>query len=108
MAYLIFWEFRPNPEKEAEFRVVYGPHGEWARFFRRSYQFLGTELLRDESDPQRYVTVDRWVSRQAFEAFRRQYEAEYFDLDRRCEALNAREIPLGAYETIENGKAPAP
>jgi quinol monooxygenase YgiN len=101
MVYCILWEFRPKPEMRAQFEAAYGPDGAWARLFRRSAQYLGSELLRDCGDSSRYLTMDRWTSRAAFEEFHLLHRAEYDELDRRCEALTSEEAPLGSHETVD-------
>ena len=101
MAHLIVWEFRPRPEMEREFELAYGARGEWAALFAKSEGYLGTELFRDPLDPSRYLTLDRWVSRAAFETFRRLHSQEYEALDRRFEELTSHEAALGSYETAE-------
>ena len=52
-----------------EFERVYGPEGEWTGFFRRGAGYVGTELLRDVETPGRYLVIDRWESREAYQAF---------------------------------------
>ncbi len=101
MPYLIVWEFVPHAASQVEFERQYGPRGEWARVFARSPGFLGTQLLRDAQDPSRYVTLDRWADRQAYEDFLRVHETEYRALDLRCESLTLRESPLGTFEEAE-------
>jgi len=102
MAYVILWEFRPRPGQESEFEAVYGPQGEWARLFGRSPEYLGTELLLDAEDASRYLTVDRWISRVAYEEFQRTHLSEYRELDRRCEQLTSHEAPFGTFNTLES------
>jgi heme-degrading monooxygenase HmoA len=101
MPYLIIWEFVPHAASRAEFERLYGPHGDWARLFERGAGFLGTQLLRDSQDPSRYLTLDRWDSRQAYEDFLHRHEKEYRALDLRCESLTLRESPLGTFEEAE-------
>jgi len=48
---------------------VYGPDGEWAKFFRQGAGFIGTELLRDLEESDRYVVIDRWESIEAYNRF---------------------------------------
>jgi 8-oxo-dGTP pyrophosphatase MutT (NUDIX family) len=33
--HVLVWEFLPAEGREAAFEAAYGPHGDWARFFRR-------------------------------------------------------------------------
>ena len=94
--HVTIWEFRVKKGREAEFELAYGPTGEWARFFERGEGYLGTELLRDAKDRQRYITIDRWTSPATYEAFRSRWADEYEAIDERCEALTEYEAPLGS------------
>ena len=101
MAYLILWEFRPRPGRDREFEIAYGPRGEWAALFEKGDGYQGTQLLRDLLDSSRYLTLDRWVSREAFETFRRLHADAYEALDRRFEELTSHEAALGSFEAVE-------
>jgi heme-degrading monooxygenase HmoA len=98
--YIILWRFRPLEGWESEFERAYGPSGEWAMLFRRDDGYLGTELLRRSDDSREYLTLDRWVSRPAYEAFRVRFGREYRRLDERLEELTQEETPLGAFEVL--------
>jgi len=98
--HVIVWEFRVRPGREAEFESAYGPDGDWARLFRRDPAYRGTDLLRDGAAERRYVTVDRWASRAANDAFRERWRTEYEALDRRCESFTEHEAALGRYDTV--------
>ena len=99
--HVIVWEFRARPGREAEFEEVYGPGGAWVELFARSEGFVGTELLRDVAEPGRYLTLDQWTSRSAFETFRERWADDYRELDERCEALTLREEALGTFTALD-------
>jgi heme-degrading monooxygenase HmoA len=94
---VILWEFEVRAGSEAAFEAAYGPDGDWARLFGRAPGYLGTELLR-AGEPRRYLTIDRWETRDAFEKFRDAHRDDYEALDRRCEALTVRETPIGKFD----------
>ncbi len=98
--YVILWRFRTVVGKESEFEHAYGPSREWALLFRRDDGYLGTELLRHPDESREYLTLDRWVSRAAYEAFRARWSGEYRRLDRRLEELTEEETFQGAFETL--------
>ena len=100
--YALMWEFRVSREGEAAFRRAYGPDGDWARLFRRSAGYLGSELLKGESDgdERRYLTIDRWTSREDFEGFHGVRHDEYRALDEACETLTLEETFRGAYSAV--------
>ncbi len=82
----------------AAFEAAYGPAGAWVALFCRAPARLGTELLADGSG--RYLTLDRWRDRAAYDAFRQSAAADYATLDAACEALTAAEREIGAFETV--------
>lgn len=96
---VIVWEFRVQPGRAAEFERAYGPEGDWARLFRRSPAYLGTELLRG---PERYLTLDRWDAASDFEAFKAAHEDDYHALDAACEPLCSGEWLIGRFTTGES------
>ena len=95
--FVVVWRFEVAEEKIQPFEDAYGPDGAWARLFRSSPQYLGTELLRDAYVPGGYLTIDRWVSEDDFRAFRKDHDQEYESLDRSCDDLTSRETRIGAY-----------
>jgi len=96
--YATVWEFRIRSERRAEFEHHYGPEGTWAGLFRQAAGYLGTELLHDRSDPLRYLTIDRWTSPGAYQAFRTEFARPYAILDEACAGLTTHEAALGEYE----------
>ena len=95
--FVVVWQFDIEEEKASAFVDAYGQAGSWALLFRRSPEYLGTELLRDAYVPGRFLTIDRWSSGEAFRAFRAQHDADYELLDRACDALTSTETRIGAF-----------
>ena len=96
--HLILWEYQVNWEHRAEFEKAYSANGVWAELFRKAAGFLETELAYDETNPGRYLTIDRWETREAYELFLSQWKEEYQALDMQCEHLTESESYLGGYE----------
>jgi heme-degrading monooxygenase HmoA len=80
----------------AAFEAVYGPDGEWARYFAAGDGYLGTELLRSG---ERYLLIDRWRSRGDYEAFLAADAQEYARRNEEARALWRREEILGRFES---------
>ncbi len=97
MHHLCMWEFRVRTGRTEEFLQHYGAGGNWEKLFRRAPGYIGTELLHDDADPSRFVTLDRWTSRAALEVFRQRFAAEYAALDRQCRSIAASETALGDF-----------
>jgi heme-degrading monooxygenase HmoA len=94
----ILWQFDATEEQAAAFAEAYGPAGAWVRFFEGAEGYLGTELFRRTVSPPCFLTLDRWATRKAYEAFRRERAAEYTALDAACEGLTVGERFLAAWE----------
>jgi len=102
MTFCYIWEFRVKPSTIEAFEVAYGPDGPWVRLFRRSPDYLRTELLKDSVDSFRYLTVDYWQDRRAYERFRGDFRTEFEDLDETCRAYTESEGRIGDFE-VQDG-----
>ena len=100
--FVVIWEFHVRPGNEHRFEEIYGSDGEWARLFRSSEGYCGTELNRDFKVSLRYVTLDFWTSRDDYQRFREEHQAEYQVIDQRCEQLTEREIEIGSFERFSS------
>jgi heme-degrading monooxygenase HmoA len=98
--YVVLWEYQVKAEKRSEFEKIYSANGAWADLFKTGTGYLGTELLRNENEPLHYLTIDRWDSRESYEAFQSQRENEYKHLDAQCDGLTEREAPLGRWNSV--------
>jgi heme-degrading monooxygenase HmoA len=99
-SYLVVWQFRPRLGLEGSFEREYGPQGSWARLFATAEGFIRTELNRDLKDSGRYLTLDFWTSKEAYESFRAKHAAEYAGIDQECEALTIEEKYLGEFSKV--------
>lgn len=59
--YGIVWEFTVATTGREVFEAADGSDGDWARLFARADGFIETALLRCVTEPQRYLTIDRWA-----------------------------------------------
>jgi len=100
--YVIIWEYKVKVDHIAEFEQIYYSNGAWAELFRKGNGFISTELLRDETNPKRFITVDRWDSAESYEELHSQFKKEYETLDAQCEGLTEHEILLGKWESVNN------
>jgi heme-degrading monooxygenase HmoA len=92
--------FTYDVSDRAEFERVYGPEGDWALFFRGGRGYVGTELLRDVETPGRYLVVDRWESREAYNDFVAANRDEYMRRVDETAFHQERELRLGTFENV--------
>ncbi|MEJ2204176.1 MAG: GNAT family N-acetyltransferase [Gemmatimonadota bacterium] len=95
--YALIWTYEIRTALTGRFQKHYGPTGSWAQLFQRAPGFLGTQLLQDESQENRYVTIDRWTSKAAYDSFRDRFNQAYEALDERCTSLTLQESFNGAF-----------
>jgi heme-degrading monooxygenase HmoA len=98
--YVYMWSYEVAPEDRDAFCDLYGPEGPWIVLFRESPAYLGTQLLVDLDDIGRFVTIDRWESKEAFVGFRSSFAEEFDALDRRGGRLTSREVLLGEFGAV--------
>jgi hypothetical protein len=55
--FVVIWQFEIAEDKITAFEAAYGTEGSWAKLFRASPHYLGTELLRDAYIPGAYLTA---------------------------------------------------
>jgi heme-degrading monooxygenase HmoA len=92
--YVIVWEFLVGEGQAGHFEEANRAGGVWPRFFSQHAGYLGSEVLRDG---RRYLTLDRWISRDAYEQFRDAQRAEYDRIDRRLAGISESERHLGSF-----------
>ncbi len=94
----IIWRFQVRRGREAEFERHYGSSGTWVMLFKRSPSFVQTELLRDREAAGTYLTIDKWESQAAYEAFHSEFAAEYQRIDAEMEDLTESETRVGVFD----------
>ena len=94
------WRYVVEEDQRAAFEQAYGPVGEWVQLFSQAEGYLETELLCEAEDEGTYLTIDTWVSKEARDAFRLEFAAEFEALDRRCEKLTLEEELLGEFYLV--------
>jgi hypothetical protein len=97
----IVWEYEVRADQVPAFVALYGPTGAWAGLFSGADGYRGTTLYSDTARPTHFVTLDRWTSAAALEAFLPTVRGAYERLDAEGATLTLRERRLGAFESEE-------
>ena len=97
---MIALAFRYEARDAGEFERAYGPKGEWAQFFRQGRGYIGSELLRDLEEPERYLVIDRWESAEAYNAFLAEHESEYVRRSEEAQLHYVQELRFGTFENV--------
>jgi heme-degrading monooxygenase HmoA len=100
--------FRYDARDVEGFMQAYGPDGEWARFFRQGTGYIGTELLQDVEEPDRFMVIDRWESADAYNAFLAEFREEYLTRSDDARFLYLQELHFGTFQNIWHGPPATP
>jgi heme-degrading monooxygenase HmoA len=92
--------FRYEVRDPEAFERAFGPEGEWAAFFRQGRGYIGTELLRDLEEPERYLVVDRWESADAYNLFLAEHDDEYLRRADESRVHYVQELRFGTFENV--------
>ncbi len=98
--FVYVWEYIVEDAHRTEFEKVYGAEGDWVRLFQRAKGYITTDLHRDISNKNRFITVDTWQTKEDRDQFQRDFSREFESLDKQCERLTKRENWIGDFEQI--------
>ena len=70
----------------------------WTKLFAQADGFVSTTLLAPDEPGGAWLTIDRWESRAAFDAFQEARGDDYRTLDAALAELTADERFIGAFE----------
>jgi heme-degrading monooxygenase HmoA len=105
---LIAIVFRYEVRDPVAFEEAYGPEGEWAQFFSNGQGYIGTELLHDVDEPERFLVIDRWESAEAYNAFLAEFQQEYMRRSDEARLHYVQELRFGTFENIWHDHPAAP
>ena len=98
--FAVVWEFQVRRGMEEQFEREYGKAGAWTRLFQKEQDFVDTDLVKDANRERTYLTIDFWVSREAYEEFRSRSVEAYKQTDAQCEDMTESEREIGRYERL--------
>jgi heme-degrading monooxygenase HmoA len=96
--YAYIWEFTVKTEYKMKFEQIYGPAGKWAELFKKSEGYIRTELLHDNLDSQKYITIDYWKSKSNKNDFMLKFSDDYKRLDAECSEFTLNERYIGEFD----------
>ena len=102
--FVYIWKYTVKEDKIYEFTKTYGEEGEWVKLFRKSSDYILTQLLNVINDPFRFITIDRWKNKEARDNFIKLHRSEYQELNERCNNLTIKEELLGEFYSVRESE----
>ena len=73
----VIWELKVKYKEREKFEQFYDAKGDWVRFFRKSPEYLGTDVLENGEGDGIFLVIDEWNSEEAFTEYVKTRKAEY-------------------------------
>ncbi|HMK07738.1 MAG TPA: antibiotic biosynthesis monooxygenase [Anaerolineales bacterium] len=96
----IVWQYEVKEGCRSAFELAYGPGGAWSSLFGKCPGFRGTALLRDTSNPCRYLAVDSWDNEEDRQAMLAENREEHSALDSSFREWTESETRLGVFRLL--------
>ena len=98
----VVYEVMTQPGAGGRFELVFGPGGAWSDLFSECPGFRGTTVLRDTTDPRRYMIVDLWDSEVARERAIAEQQDAYLALEADLNTWTAARQDLGTFRILNS------
>jgi heme-degrading monooxygenase HmoA len=82
--YQVYWELKVKFKERDKFEAFYDSKGDWVRFFSKSTDYQGTEVLESGEGDGIFLVVDEWSSEEAFSAFIQANKTAYDQLEEKA------------------------
>jgi len=73
----VIWELKVKFKDRERFEQFYDPKGEWVKFFSKSPDYQGTDILQSGEGDNSFLVIDEWSSEGAFTEYVKGRKAEY-------------------------------
>lgn len=84
----VIWELKVKFKEREKFDQFYDPKGGWVKFFSKSPDYLGTDVLESGEGDGIFLVIDEWQSKEAFTEFVKSRKSDYDLLEEKAKAAS--------------------
>jgi len=84
----IIWELKVKFKERERFEKFYDPKGEWVRFFSKSPDYQGTDILESGEGDGIFLVIDEWSTEEAYDEFVEGRKADYDLLEEKAKSAS--------------------
>jgi len=84
----VIWELKVKFKDRDQFEKFYDPKGEWVKFFSKSADYLGTDVLESGEGDGIFLVIDEWNSEESFTEYVKGRKADYDLLEEKAKAAS--------------------
>jgi len=101
LMFIAIWKYVVDPQFLKAFEKLYGPLGGWVQLFKTGDGYLGTELMQLHGQPNVYLTIDKWESKDQYLNFYKLHQKLIDEIDQQGDTMTLSEEKLGCFEQSE-------
>lgn len=97
----VIWELKVKFKEREKFEKFYDPKGEYVKFFGKSAEYLGTEVLESGEGDGIFLVIDEWSTEEAYNEFVKNHKADCDLLEQKAKSASRtkKRIWIGQPET---------
>lgn len=84
----VIWELRVKFKEREKFEQFYDTKGDWVKFFGKSPDYRGTDVLESGESDGIFLVIDEWESEESFNEFMKSRTADYDLLEEKAKAAS--------------------
>jgi len=84
----VIWELKVKFKEREKFDQFYDPKGDWVKFFSKSPDYMGTDVLESGEGDGIFLVIDEWQSEEAFTEFVKSRKSDYDLLEEKAKAAS--------------------
>lgn len=86
--YQVIWELKVKYKDRDKFEEFYLSKGEWVKFFSKSPDYQGTDILESGEGDNVFLVIDEWLSEEGFNEFVKIRKNEYDLLEEKAKSAS--------------------
>jgi heme-degrading monooxygenase HmoA len=84
----VIWELKVKFKEREKFEQFYDAKGDWVKFFSKSPDYLGTDILESGEGDGVFLVIDEWNSDEAFTEYVKARKTEYDLLEEKAKSVS--------------------
>ncbi len=84
----VIWELKVKFKEREKFEQFYDAKGDWVKFFSKSPDYLGTDVLESGENDGTFLVIDEWQTEEAFTEYLKSRKAEYDQLEEKAKVAS--------------------
>ncbi|HAQ18131.1 MAG TPA: hypothetical protein DCR40_02735 [Prolixibacteraceae bacterium] len=84
----VIWELKVKFKEREKFEHFYDAKGDWVKFFSKSSDYQGTDVLESGDGDGIFLVIDEWQSEEAFNEFVKNQKPDYDLLEEKAKAVS--------------------